>query len=50
MWYVEVPWSGVEHLPQQQPEPQQWQLWIPNPLSHQETPKILDIKLRPINI
>ena len=33
--HVEVPRPGVEATLQQQPEPQQWQHWILNLLSHQ---------------
>ena len=29
-WYVEVSWSRIKSMPQQQPEPQQWQCWILN--------------------
>ena len=37
-WYMEVPGSGIKPIPQWQPEPQQWQCRILNPLSHWGTP------------
>ena len=33
--YAEVPRPGIEPVPQLEPEPQQWQHWILNPLNHQ---------------
>ena len=35
LWYKEVPGPGIEPIPQQGPEPQQWQAWILKPLGHQ---------------
>ena len=35
LWHVEVLWPQVE------PEPQQWQCWILNPLSHQGAPEVM---------
>ena len=35
--HVEVPGPGIKPAPQQQCEPQQWQRWILNPLSHKGT-------------
>ena len=34
----EVPGPGIQPVLQQWPKPQQWQHWILNPLSHQQTP------------
>ena len=34
-WHAEVPRPGIEHPPQQQPEPQRWQCRAFNLLSHQ---------------
>ena len=35
--HIEAPRPGIKPEPQQGPEPQQWQCWILNPLSHKET-------------
>ena len=36
--HAEVPGPGIKTMPQQQPEPWQWQCQIFNPLSHQRAP------------
>ena len=36
--HVAVPGPGVKLVPQQLPEPLQWQCWILNPLQHREIP------------
>ena len=33
-WHMEVPRPGIKPMPQQQPEPLQWQHWILNALLH----------------
>ena len=38
---MEVPGPGVEHMPQPWHEPQQWQLRILSPLSHEGTPYVI---------
>ena len=35
---VKIPGPGIKSVPHQWPEPQQWQHWILNQLSHQGTP------------
>ena len=37
-WHAEVPRSEIKPAPPQWPEPQQWQYWILNPLSHKGIP------------
>ena len=37
-WHVEVAGAGTEPVPQQQPEPLQWECQILNPLHHKGTP------------
>lgn len=39
--HTEVPLPGIESVPQQWPEPQQWECQILNPLSYQGTPSFL---------